>query len=220
MPGKFWVIEGSDGVGKSTQTELLKQKLEKSAALLGSKVIKWHFPHYEGSPWGSLIEEYLSGDLGTPEMTGPYYSGLLYAGDRGQQAAQIKQTLAEGNWVIADRYFPSNLAYQGAHIADPIKREHFFSWLNNVEQQYFQIVQPTGIIVLTLDTEEAGRRIVARGEKMDIYERNQPYLAQVAVLYQRLAERYGWPIVPCKKDGQLLDPELIAEKIWQIIHTP
>lgn len=61
---KFIVIDGLDGCGKATQTELLKQELEKK----GKKVVKITFPKYD-SDSSAPVRMYLGGELGNnPEL--------------------------------------------------------------------------------------------------------------------------------------------------------
>ena len=224
MAGQFWVIEGRDGVGKTTQAEILMARLRQSAWLAGKEVVYWHFPHYEGHPWGTLIKDYLSGELGaTADEVGPYYAGLLYAADRGQQSPEIQAALQRGDWVVADRYTPSNMAHQGAKIADPSKRQHFYAWLDKLEYQYFAIARPTGIIALTLDAEanhqQLTRRHAKNGSKPDIYESDRPYLERAAAEYEYLAKSQHWYTVACAKGDSVRAPEEIANQVWHIVEN-
>ena len=57
--GKLLVLEGLDGSGKATQTELLEKALRER----GHRVRKISFPNYE-SPSSSLVKMYLRGDFG------------------------------------------------------------------------------------------------------------------------------------------------------------
>lgn len=221
MPGQFWVIEGPDAVGKSTQAELLITRLRADSRLLGHKVHFWHFPHYDGKPWGPLIKEYLAGKLGLKGQDDPYYAGLLYAADRGQQAAEIKEALNQGDWVVADRYMPSNLAYQGSRIQNEAERGIFYDWLERVEYQDFQIVRPDGVIVLTINPEDGYRRLLARAggdhTKLDILEQDKEHIQLVAKAYPQLAKKHKWPVIPCIQGKKELTREEISTSIWQLI---
>lgn len=104
--GMFISVEGSDGSGKSTQIELLKEYLESK----NIKVVITREPG--GTPISEKIREIIL-DNGNREMTA-MTEALLYAASRAQHVAQvIKPALAEGKTVICDRFIDSSIAYQG-----------------------------------------------------------------------------------------------------------
>ena len=75
--GKLIVIEGAlDGIGKSTQFNLLKEELEKE-----NVVVSHHFPTYDEYQ-GKPVMEYLKGSFGKPGDVSPYFVNSLYALDR------------------------------------------------------------------------------------------------------------------------------------------
>jgi len=221
MPGQFWVVEGADGVGKSTQADLLFKRLSSQPSLKGKEIVRWHFPHYAGHPWGDLIKQYLAGELGSGAVVDRHYAGLLYAADRGQQSPAIQATLDSGNWILADRYAPSNMAHQGAHFTDQDEQEAYYRWLEKLEYETFSIVRPTGIILLALDPDAHIERLSSRlqesGENPDILEANLEYQVQVGIQYATLAATHNWLVVNCSPNGRLLDRDEIAEQVWNII---
>ena len=218
MDAQFWVIEGTDGTGKSTQAELLANRLRNHPALVGRQVERWHFPHYDGHPWGTLIKEYLAGNMGLSHEVDPHYSGLIYAADRGQQSPQMHQTLANGNWLVADRYLGSNMAHQGSLLKDLGKRDELCAWLENLEFGHFAIPRPTGTIVLNLPRGIREERLRNREGGKDILEQNLDYQADVNEEYLRLADTYGWKVVSCvSPEGEALNPQEIAVRIWDMV---
>jgi dTMP kinase len=78
MPlGKLIVIEGVDGSGKRTQTDLLARAL----AARGVPCATFSFPRY-GSFFGKMIARFLNGEFGPLEAVNPHLAALLYAGNR------------------------------------------------------------------------------------------------------------------------------------------
>ena len=106
MAGLLIALEGPDGCGKTTQIELLKDRLEKE----GFEVIVTREPG--GTKISEKIREILL-DNDNNEM-GSCCEALLYAASRAQLVEEvIKPALAEGKMIICDRFVHSSLVYQG-----------------------------------------------------------------------------------------------------------
>lgn len=106
MSGLFISFEGIDGVGKSTQADLLEAWLTQQ----NKEVIRTLEPG--GTDVGVEIRKILlhhKGDLA------PRAEAALFAADRAHHvASKIRPALEQGKIVITDRYFDSSVAYQGA----------------------------------------------------------------------------------------------------------
>jgi len=104
--GKFISLEGGEGVGKSTQVKALAEALRQR----GLDVLVTREPG--GSEGAERIRELLlSGD---EERWGAKAEALLFAAARADHVARtIEPALARGQWVLADRFIDSSLAYQG-----------------------------------------------------------------------------------------------------------
>ncbi|NBQ98678.1 MAG: dTMP kinase [Microbacteriaceae bacterium] len=102
----FISFEGIDGVGKSTQADLLETWLQGK----GKTVVRTLEPG--GTEVGVEIRKILlhhRGDLA------PRAEAALFAADRAHHvASKIRPALSRGEIVITDRYFDSSVAYQGA----------------------------------------------------------------------------------------------------------
>ena len=103
----LWItLEGGDGSGKTTQSNLLATWLEQS----GQTVLRTREPG--GSEVGQLIRDIVlhhRGDIA------PRAEALLYAADRAHHVATVvRPALARGEIVLQDRYLDSSVAYQGA----------------------------------------------------------------------------------------------------------
>ena len=106
MAGLFISFEGIDGVGKSTQADLL----EKFLVDAGQTVVRTLEPG--GTELGVEIRQILLHHKGG---IAPRSEALLYAADRGHHVAtKIRPALERGEIVISDRYLDSSIAYQGA----------------------------------------------------------------------------------------------------------
>ena len=76
MQGKFIVIEGTDGSGKTEQFKRLVPRLAEQR-----EVVTIDFPQYD-SPSAYFVTEYLNGRYGTAEEVGSHKASLFYALDR------------------------------------------------------------------------------------------------------------------------------------------
>jgi dTMP kinase len=110
--GRFIVLEGIDGCGKTTQLEALRQWLPTSGLMSpGARVIVSREPG--GTALGQALRELL---LHPPDGTAPVPRAelLLYAADRAQHVETVlRPALERGDWVLCDRFTGSTAAYQG-----------------------------------------------------------------------------------------------------------
>jgi dTMP kinase len=104
--GKFISLEGGEGVGKSTQVKALAEALRGR----GLEVLVTREPG--GSDGAEKIRELLLS--GSEDRWGPQAEALLFAAARADHVAKtIRPALEKGQWVLADRFIDSSLAYQG-----------------------------------------------------------------------------------------------------------
>jgi len=216
--GKFIVIDGTDGSGKATQTELLIERLNQA----GFKAVKISFPQY-GKKSAGLINEYLNGAYGTAEAVGPWRASIFYACDRYDGARAIRQALDEGKIVVADRYALSNMAHQGGKIANDQERQTFFAWLDNLEFKIFNIPRPDLNLILHV-APAIGQQLVdakqprdyLKAGKRDIHEADLHHLEQAEKIYLQLAEIVpNTKIIECVKDNQIMNREEISNLVWE-----
>ena len=104
--GKFISLEGGEGVGKSTQVKALADALrERDLDVLVTR-------EPGGSEGAERIRELLLS--GSEDRWGPKAEALLFAAARADHVAKtIRPALERGQWVLADRFVDSSLAYQG-----------------------------------------------------------------------------------------------------------
>lgn len=212
--GKLLVIEGLDGSGKATQAALLGEHL----TAMGRPFRQISFPDYEEES-SALVRLYLGGRLGTMEEVNPYGASLFFAVDRyASYLTRWKADYDRGDLIVADRYATSNVAHQMSRLPRD-QWDDYLQWQADLEYRRVGLPQPD--LVLYLDMEpEVSRRLLSQrygGDeaKRDIHEANFQYLltCRQAALYG--ADRLGWQVIPCSRDGAPHPPEVIAAAVRQ-----
>jgi len=218
MKGKLIAIEGSDGCGKHTQTEMLYQILKNRFYIK-----KVSFPNYKSNS-SALVKMYLNGEFGEkPNEVNPYAASMFYAVDRYASYVQEWRTTYEnGGIIIADRYTTSNAIHQSVKLKKSEEKEAFLSWLYDLEFNKFQLPVPDLVFFLDVPPDYSYKLIVDRSNKpgqegKDIHERDYDYLCQCHQNARAIAQKYGWEKISCVIDGQLKDKKEIHEEIYKIV---
>jgi dTMP kinase len=138
--GVFISFEGGEGSGKSTQTKLLKELLEKNS----ETVLLTREPG--GTPLGNQLRDILL-DNKTGAIS-PRAEALMYAADRAHHVySMIRPALERGEVVISDRYFDSSIAYQGAgRVLLPTEVARISRWAT-------ESLMPTLTVIMDLPAE-------------------------------------------------------------------
>ena len=199
MKAKLIVIEGAcDGIGKSTQYTLLKEKLHR----LGRDVVTHHFPSY-GTPRAALVEAYLKGELGSPDTLSPYLVDTLYATDRALTWREvIVPKLRDASpLVLLDRYTTSSIIYQSALITDEDEKCRFIDYVTDYEYEKLGIPKPDLVIFLDApySTAKALRaaRLSNEGIADDIHESSDGFMKSVYDSAQFSCDRLCWTRINC-----------------------
>lgn len=215
---KLIVIEGaSDGIGKSTQFELLKERLSKS-----NRVISHHFPSHN-EPQGLLVDEYLKGKFGDVKDLSPYFVNSLYAVDRGATwYLELKKEYGNGV-ILLDRYNTSSVIYQSALISDMDEKKKFIDYIIDFEYEKIGIPKPDKVIFLTapydIIKEMRMKRKLLEGEAVagDIHENDDEFLLKVYNNAIFVANYLGWDIVDCACDNKMKSIDEIHNEIYNLI---
>jgi dTMP kinase len=178
--GKIVVIDGIDGSGKKTQTELLVKKFKREK----QKVVRIDFPQYENNFFGKLLKEVLGNEKYNFLNIDPVIASVLYAADRWESKQKLNKYLDEGYLVILDRYVSSNQIHQGGkferHKQGQIDRKKFMDWLDEMEHKTFAIPRPHKIYYLSLELDTVRNLMLQRAKKekhrVDVVDGNVEHL--------------------------------------------
>ena len=171
--GIFIAFEGGEGTGKSTQSKLLAQWLERE----GEKVLLSREPG--GTELGKDLRKILLGHE-TGDIS-PRAEALLYAADRAHHVySVVRPALDRGEVVISDRYFDSSAAYQGAgRVLNPTEVARISRWAT-------ESLYPTLTILIDLPAEIGLGRLQSRdrleAESNDFHERVRQEYLQIAMM--------------------------------------
>ena len=216
------MLEGLDGAGKSTQITKLRDMFRAK----GVESEYLHFPRFDAPVYGDLIARFLRGDLGSVESVNPYLVALLYAGDRADAAATIREWIAAGKVVIVDRYVYSNIGYQCAKIADSAERNTLREWILHTEFEEFGIPKPDLSLFLDVPFAFTERKLteVREGEDRDYLQGGKDIHEASLDLQRRVREVYlesaslneDLKVVNCStEEGGMASPDTIFERIME-----
>ena len=178
LAGKFIVIDGPDGAGKSTQLDMLTGRLESSGVSVQRAVDPG------GTDTGQKIREIL---LHRKDLSlSPMCETLLFTASRAQLVAEvIRPAIDAGRTVLCDRFISATIAYQGALGVD---RDLVLRLGRIAVEDTF----PNLTIILDLPVEEGMKRL---GEKRDRMEsRGTEYHRNVRRMFRELGDCYPAPV--------------------------
>lgn len=215
--GLFIAIEGSDGCGKQTQTKALIERLEADER----PTLKLDFPRYDEAS-SFFVRKYLAGDYGSIDEIDEKTASLFFALDRYDAKAHIHKALETNTIVITDRFVASNLAHQGAKIANDTDRKEFFSWIHHLEFEILKIPEPDLNLILDIPVEISQGLIQDRAKqdqsKLDIHETDETQQTRSRQIYRELCEHFPdkFIYINClNSDLKLSSAEEIHDLIFQ-----
>jgi dTMP kinase len=199
--GKYIVIEGHDGTGKSTQVDLLREKL----AADGIESIAFHEP--EGTPIANEIRTIIkNGDLARDPET----NLLLFTASRHEIWQQARAALMSGKWVVTARNYYSTMAYQGYGEGLDL------DLITNTTKQFTddRYIHPDIAIILSLEDEiTRAQRIDQRGEltNPDTFEsRDAAFQRSVKDGYLAIAHTYDLPVIAADQPIDTISTQIYA----------
>lgn len=187
LPGKLIVIEGTDGVGRSTQTAMLSRWLEEQG----------HAVSHTGLTRSALAQSGLDAAKNGHTL-GRLTMSLFYATDFADRLEnQIIPALKAGFWVISDRYFYSIMARDMVRGADP-------EWCRDV---YGFALVPDIVLYMQVDLDNLVHRVVnGRGFNYweagrdlgmadDLFDSFCSYQSRLMEKFSQIAAQYDFSIV-------------------------
>lgn len=214
--GKFIAIDGLDGSGKGTQSQLLVDKLRSE----GKRVRVISFPVYE-SDSSTFVKMYLEGKLGKkPSDTNAYAASMFFASDRYVSYRMDWQRDIEDpdTIVVANRYTTANAVHQLSKLPRS-EWEEFLAWLWDFEFKKLGLPEPNLVLYLELPPVLSLSLVKSRsdstGQKMDIHELDTAYMDKCyeAALYS--CKALGWKQIRCYEGDEIRTREDIAEEIYK-----
>ncbi|MCK4914165.1 MAG: dTMP kinase [Planctomycetes bacterium] len=197
--GKFIVLDGPDGCGKTTQSELLTKWLENS----GVKTASFR------DPGGTAVGEQIRQILLNPEHAAMSERAelLLYMAARAQLwKEKISPALEMGKCVVLDRWLSSTCAYQG--YAGGLGIENVIKLATDCLER----VWPDLTIVLDIDLDVSARRLSSTPDRME--QKGKTYHAKVRDGFLKLARgRENFTIV--NVSGSI---EAVGEKVIETVN--
>ena len=192
MRGRFIVVEGIDGSGKSTVAARVAEELKRR----GRKVLRTR------EPGGTLLGEKIRAlllDAKNSEMV-PFTELFLYMASRAQLVDEvIRPSLAKGVDVVCDRYYYSTAAYQGA--AGKVGIDTVIA----VAEKIAKFQKPDVVILLDLNPELARSRDGIRNDRVE--SKGVDYQKKVRAGFLKLARRD-------RKRVRIIDAARPAEQVF------
>jgi dTMP kinase len=191
----FIVVEGGEGVGKSTQVALLVERLRAA----GHAVDQTREPG--GTEAGAeLRQKLLHGDAidAETELAWMLEDRRLHVEQR------IRPNLARDMVVVSDRFSPSSLAYQG------VARRMGVEMVERRCTEAAGGLEPDVVIVLDLPDELAEARVAADRDRLE--REGAAFHSRVRAAYRELAPARGWVVVDANGG-----PDDVGERVWAAV---
>jgi dTMP kinase len=199
--GRFISFEGGEGAGKSTHIKKLAERL----AAVKLRAIITREPG--GSPGAEIIRHVVLSGMG--KLLGPDAETLLFAAARDDHVRTVIQpALAQGIWVLCDRFIDSTRAYQGrlGQVAPGV--------LNAMQRVTIGDLKPDLTIILDVPVEVGLKRAAARrgSGAPDRFEAEDIQFHQdLRDAYQEIAAEDPQRCVLIDANA---DPEMVAAQVW------
>ena len=210
--GRYIVIEGNDGTGKSTQVELLAAHFQRQGLTVCVVEEPGSDEPEKSTPVADELRRVIkNGDL----VRSPEINVVLFSAARRELwREKIKPALKRGEVVLSARNYISTLVYQGQaegyDEAEILRLTKLFT-----DEKY---LHPDVMIVLSLSHDKRAKRIAMRGElkNPDTFEsRGQDFQEKITDGYLKIAKKYDIPVISA--DGTIEEiHDMLVNKIGEM----
>ncbi len=188
--GKFITLYGINNVGKSTQAQILTEKLINAG--YNAEFLK--YPNYGIEPSGKFLDETLRS--GTTQTISEDELQMWFVLNRYQFQPEIEKKLNDGKILVVEDYVGTGIAWGTAKGLD---RE----WLENINKHLLK--EDLAIYLY-------GKRHLGAKEASHIHEQNDVLIEKCRLVHEKLAEEYRWKKILV--EGTKTET---AEKIWEMV---
>lgn len=199
--GNFIVFEGIDGSGKSTQVQLLKNRL----ARMGVPFYATFEP--TDSPIGSLIHQMMTGRIVSDNKV----VAALFVADRLDHLLNplngVCAKIQDGISVISDRYYFSSYAYHSVDMP--------MDWVVAANSQSAEILRPSVTVFIDVDPEDAIRRIAKTRSQPELFETRERLISVRKKYFEAFEKLRDSENVLVVDGGR--DPRAVEAEIWEKI---
>lgn len=199
--GKYIVVEGPEGVGKTTQLSILASRLQAA----GLPVRTLREPDSQSDLTARAIRQ-LTQDPRYPMNTRTEV--LLYNAARSQSLQVIKQSVEQGIICLVDRNYLTTLAIQYYGRGDVPDYQTITSIINFAVGD----VEPDLCIVMDAPVTALRQRATNRGQSERFDNLDEAFLERVRAGYLWEAQQRQFPVVHALESA-----EMVSEQIWDLV---
>lgn len=226
--GKIVVIEGTDFSGKTTQYEMMLERLKEEGRKFGTD----SFPNYDEES-SYFVRAYLQGKFAeNPQDIKPDVASIFYALDRYSSYLlhDWGKIYREGGNVLFVRYITSNVLFQAAKYDDWNDQKNFIDWLYTFETKMLGIPKEDCTIFLDMPIDkivelkkkrlEEQHGLTSNGSTKDIHEENIEFIRKAHDFALMVSQYLGWKVVSCvDENNNIKTREQIHNEIYEIVDS-
>lgn len=197
LQGKFIAVYGINGIGKTTQVEMLVEYLKSK----GKKASRLKYPIYDLEPEGPFIHKYLRDpDFRSENELSTHKLQKKYAENRMRYEQELRERLAKGEWIVAEDY-------TGTGISWGLTWGGELGYLEDINED---LLKPDLEILMH------GSRFLSAIEKDHRNEMDNERITICKNFHELLADRYGWEKINANQKIPKVHKDMI-EKVSVLI---